>query len=289
MPRIAVIGPGAIGSLAATWLCQDSNNQVIVCARTPFEDLSVETPDGVITAEPEVRLAPGARDPVDWILVATKAYDSAAAAAWFPSLLGEETQLAILQNGVDHVERFSLFLPAERILPVIVDCPTERVSPGKILQRGAATMDVPCSTTGASYCELFRNTDIAASQNSHFKEAAWRKLCINAAGVVNALTLQPARIANDEHAAYLMRRIVEEAVAVGLAEDVNLDSDLANEVVEIYRKQPGDSTNSLLADRMAGGPMEIDLRNGIIVKLGRRHGIPTPYNNMSVELLKVGG
>lgn len=289
MPRIAVIGPGAIGSLTAAWLCQDSNNQVTVCARTPFEDLSVETPDGVIRAEPEVRLEPGASDPVDWILVATKAYDSAAAASWFPGLLGEETQLAVLQNGVDHVERFSLFLPAERILPVIVDCPTERVAPGKILQRGAATMDVPCSTTGSSYCGLFSNTDITASQDDHFKEAAWRKLCINAAGVVNALTLQPARIANDEHAAYLMRRIVEEAVAVGLAEDVNLDSGLADEVVEIYRKQPGDSTNSLLADRMAGRPMEIDLRNGIIVKLGKRHGIPTPYNDMAVELMKVGG
>ena len=289
MPTIAVIGPGAIGGLTATWLCQDSNNQVTVCARTPFEDLMVETPDGPIRARPEVLLKPGAGKPVDWILVATKAYDSAAAASWFPGLLGENTQLAVLQNGVDHVERFSLYLPAERILPVIVDCPTERLSPGKILQRGAATMDVPCCDVGESFCNLFRNTEITASQNSHFKEAAWRKLCINAAGVVNALTGEPARIAHDENAAYLMRRIVEEAVAVGLAEDVNLSGGLADEVVEIYRNQPGDSTNSLLADLMAGRPMEIDLRNGIIVKLGKRHGIPTPYNNMAVTLLKVGG
>ncbi|MEE4216479.1 MAG: 2-dehydropantoate 2-reductase [Xanthomonadales bacterium] len=287
MPRIALIGPGAIGGLAATWLCQDISNRVTVCARTPFEELVVETPGGPISAQPEVLLEPGAGKPVDWVLVATKAYDSGSAADWLSGLMDENTQLAVLQNGVDHVERFSLYLPAERILPVIVDCPTERLSPEQILQRGPATMVVPQSDTGKAFCELFRNTEIDASQSGRFQTIAWRKLCINAAGVVNALTLQPARIANDQHAAYLMRCIVEEAVAVGLAEDVNLGGGLADEVVEIYRKQPGDSINSLLADRMAGRPMEIDLRNGVIVKLGKKHGIPTPYNDMAVSLLKV--
>lgn len=288
MPRIALIGPGAIGGLAAAWLCQDKNNHVTVCARTPFEELALETPDGSIRAQPEVLLKPGAGEPVDWILVATKAYDSGAAADWYSGLMDDDTQLAVLQNGADHVERFSLYLPAERILPVIVDCPSERLSPGRILQRGPATMVVPQSDTGKVFCELFRNTEVDASQSDRFKTIAWRKLCINAAGVVNALTGKPAGIVHDKHAAHLMRRIVEETIAVGLAEDVALDATLADEVLEIYRQQPGDSVNSLLADRLAGRPLEIDLRNGVIVKLGKRHGIPTPYNDMAVSLLKVG-
>ena len=86
MPRIALIGPGAIGGLAAAWLCQDKNNHVTVCARTPFEELALETPDGSIRAQVEVLLKPGAGEPVDWILVATKAYDSGAAADWFSGL-----------------------------------------------------------------------------------------------------------------------------------------------------------------------------------------------------------
>jgi 2-dehydropantoate 2-reductase len=116
---------------------------------------------------------------------------------------------------------------------------------------------------------------------------AWWKLCVNSAGVVNALVLQPARIANDDSAAKVMRSIVEETAAVGRAEGASLSPDIADEVVNIYRGQPPDSVNSLHADRAAGRPMEIDLRNGIIVELGKKHGIPTPYNDMAVSLLKI--
>ncbi len=288
MTRIALIGPGAIGGLVAAWLCQDPNNAVSVCARTPLQTLELETPYGRVTADPEIFLSPAGAESVDWVLVATKAYDSAAAAEWFPTLLHERSRVAVLQNGVDHVERFSGFLPAARILPVIVDCPTERESPGRIAQRGDATVVVPQSDEGASFCRLFKNTRIEASQDPAFQQAAWRKLCINAAGVVNALTGKPAGVSRDRHAAGLMRSIVDETVRVARAEGIDLPDGMADEVVDIYRGQPEDSVNSLLADRQAGRPMEVDIRNGVIVRLGRRHGIATPFNEMAVSLLKVG-
>ena len=288
MNRIALIGPGAIGGLTAAWLCQDSRNQVTVCARTPLQRLAVETPYGPITAEPEILLEPGGGTAVDWLLVATKAYDSAAAADWFPGLVDDHTRVAVLQNGVDHVERFSGLLPAERILPVIVDCPTERASPSRIVQRGPATVTVPCGEAGESFCRLFDGTRIKASQDPEFLAAAWRKLCINAAGVVNALCGKPAGVVRNEHAAGLMRKIVAEAAAAGRAEGAGLAAAIADEVIEIYRGQPEDSVNSLLADRLAGRPMEIELRNGVVCRLGRKHGVPTPYNDMAVALLKIG-
>ena len=288
MPRIALIGPGAIGGLTAAWLCQDNENEVTVCTRTPFETLRLDTPDGLLEARPTVLTEPGPEPAADWVLVATKAYDSDSAAAWFDNLLGDDTCVAVLQNGVDHVERFSTYLPSDRIVPVIVDCPTERDEPGLIRQRGPATMVVPESTLGAAYAELFSHTAIAASTSSDFKAMAWRKLCINAAGAVNALTLEPAGIANDPHAAGVMRSIVLETAAVARAEGAELNDAIAEEVVEIYRNQPEDSVNSLLADRLAGRPMEIDLRNGVIVRLGSKHGIATPCNEMAVALLRAG-
>ena len=274
MQRITLIGPGSIGGLVAAWLCQDDANQVTVCARAPIRRLQLETPDGTIEAHPTVLTRPEQGQTADWVLVATKAYDSDSAAAWFASLLGDDTRLAVLQNGVDHVERFSEYLPPERILPVVVDCPTERVEPERIRQRGPVTLVVPESANGQAFAD------------KDFVTVAWRKLCINAAGAVNALTLQPARIANEPHAAKLMRKLVLEAAAVGRAEGANLDDSIADEVVEIYRNQPGDSVNSLLADKLAGRPMEIDLRNGVIVRLGDRHRIATPFNEMAVALLK---
>lgn len=288
MTRIALIGPGAIGGLVAAWLCQDEQNKISVCARTPFRKLEMDTPYGPVTAEPEIFISTEDAKSVDWVLVATKAYDSAAAAQWFPALLNDRTRAAVLQNGVDHVERFSGFLPAERILPVIVDCPTERKSPGRIAQRGEATIVVPHSDAGAAFCKLFENTRIEASQDPDFEQAAWRKLCINAAGVVNALTGKPAGVVRDDHAAGLMRKIVHETVSVARAEGVGLPDGMAEEVINIYRGQPENSINSLLADRQAGRPMEVDIRNGVIVRTGRKHGIATPFNEMAVSLLKIG-
>ena len=288
MSKIALIGPGAIGGLVAAWLCQDDRNQVTVCARTPIRQLEVETPDGAIQAQPTVLTRPEqGSTSADWILVATKAYDSGAAAAWFSSLMGENTRVAVLQNGVDHVERFSEYLPTERILPVVVDCPTERVDPERIRQRGPVTLVVPESDIGSSFAELFARTEIEATTDKDFVTVAWRKLCINTAGAVNALTLQPARIAHEPHAATVIRKLVLEAAAVGRAEGANLDDSVAEEVVDMYQNQPGDSVNSLYADRLAGRPMEIDLRNGVIVRLGHKHGISAPFNEMAVALLKV--
>lgn len=287
MNRIALIGPGAIGGLVAAWLCQDNNNHVAVCARTPLHHLELDSPYGRFVAQPEILRKPGDGSPIDWILVATKAYDSAAAAEWMPALMNEHTRVAVLQNGVDHVERFTEFLPAGRILPVIVDCPTERASPSAIRQRGPATVDVPCGKAGESFCDLFAATEITATQNPDFLTAAWRKLCINAAGVVNALSGKPAGVVNDEYAASLMRRIIEETAAVGRAEGAELAPGIGDEVIEIYRGHPADSVNSLLADRQAGRPLEIDLRNGVVGRLGRKHGIDTPCNDMAVALLKI--
>jgi 2-dehydropantoate 2-reductase len=52
------------------------------------------------------------------------------------------------------------------------------------------------------------------------------------------------------------------------------------------RRGPRDAKNSMLADRLAGRPMEIDARNGVIVRLGRKHGIAAPMNALMVALLE---
>jgi 2-dehydropantoate 2-reductase len=287
VPNITLIGPGAIGGLIAARLCQNPANAVTIAARTVFTELILEAADGQLKDTPRVLTRPSSAHPADWVLVATKAYDSGAAADWFPAVLNERTRVAVLQNGVDHVERFSARVAAERVLPVVVDCPAERVSPGHVRQRGPALLTVPAGEAGASFAELFAGTGVECRQTNDFTTAAWWKLCLNSAGVVNALAMQPAGVANDEDAAKLMRRIVEEAAAVGRAEGANLQPNIADEVIGIYRSHPADSVNSLHADFAASRPSEIDLRNGIIVKRGRQHGIPTPYNEMAVALVKV--
>jgi 2-dehydropantoate 2-reductase len=283
---IAVIGPGAVGGTVAAWLAQDPALRVTLCARTPVDRLQLDTPAGPITASPEVLTDPAQARAVDWVLVAVKAYDSSAAAVWLPHLLGPETRLAVLQNGVEHRARFAPFLPEPRIIPAVVDIPAERTALGRIRQRRNGSMLVPAGQGGDHFTRLFAHTPIEVATTPDWTTAAWRKLCLNSAGAVSALTLQPAGVVERPAIAALMRDLAEECAAVGRAVGADLPPDIAAQVVESYRSAPPDSINSMHADRLAGRPMEIDARNGVIVRLGRTHGVPTPANAAVAALLE---
>jgi len=286
MTTIALIGPGAVGGTIAAWLAQNPALSVTVCARTAFQGLEVETPGGPISADPVILTDPAHADPVDWVLIATKTYDTASADGWLDALVGPQTRLAVLRNGVEHVEPFLDRLPADRIVPAVVDIPAERNAPGRILQRRDGWIQVPDDAAGRAFVALFAHTPIAVSTTPDFRTQAWKKLALNCAGAVNALLLKPAGLAHDEGAAQVMRTLVAECVAVGRAEGADLSDDLPDAVIAGYRAAAPDGINSLHADRLAGRPMELDTRNGVIVRRGALHGIATPANAMVVALIK---
>lgn len=285
MTSIAVIGPGAVGGTVAAWLAQNPAYAVTVCVRTPFESLAVETPEGPITATSRVATSPEGLSPVDWVLVATKTYDSAGALAWLDVLVGPETRVAILRNGVEHTVPFEGKVAAAGLIPAVVDIPAERSAPGRVLQRLNGWIKVPAGDAGEAFAALFAHTPIDLLVVEDFTTEAWKKLALNCAGAVNALVLKTAIVAHDEGAADVMRTLVRECVAVGRAEGADLSDDLADQVVAGYRRQVPESMNSLHADRAAGRPMELDARNGVIVRKGAAHGIATPANAMIVALL----
>jgi 2-dehydropantoate 2-reductase len=224
---------------------------------------------------------------VEWVLVATKTYAVPGAAAWLARLVGRDTRLAVMQNGVEHVSRFAPHASAERIVPVVVGFAAERGAPGRLRQRDHGRLTVPDSNDGRMFASLFTHTPIEVVLTPDIQTALWRKLCLNAAGVVCALVLKPAGIARHDAIADLMRGIIREAVAVGRAEGAALDDSVVESTIDSCRRAPPDGVNSILADRLAGRPTEIDARNGVIVRLGRRHGIATPLNAMAVALLSV--
>lgn len=287
MTSIAIVGPGAIGGTIAAWLAQIPRNEVTVCARTSFETLEVEVPGRTITARPRVLVDPALASPVDWILTVTKTYDTAGAAAWIRKLLGPTTRLAVVQNGVEHMLRFADVVPHERTLPVIVDIPAERTAPGKIKQRRHGDITAPAGDLGREFVALFEGTELAPQLTADFTTAIWRKLALNSAGVVNALTRKPAGVVKIPALAKLMRDISAESVLVGRAMGAKLPDSLADEVLERLHASSPEQVNSLLADCLAGRQTELDARNGIIVRLGKERGIPTPLNEMAVALLSL--
>jgi 2-dehydropantoate 2-reductase len=264
---------------------QSVANTVVIAARSPLADIEVQTPERMLHVQPRVITRVQDASSVAWVLVTTKAYDAKAAAAWLDRFAARDTVLAVLQNGVEHVERFASYFPRERILPVMVDIPAERTGAGRVAQRRNGRMVVPEGEHGARFIELFSHTPIEVSQTDDFKSEVWRKLCVNAAGALSAILLKPAIIARHDGVARIMENIIRECIAVGRAEGALLDDSIAQNVIDGYRSAP-DAINSIHADRTAGREMEIDARNGVIVRLGRKHGLATPVNEMVVAMLE---
>jgi 2-dehydropantoate 2-reductase len=273
----------------------------VLCVRRPLKQLVVETPAIGLRSDmqeirPEMHIAatvltqPEEAQPVDFVIVATKAYDAAGAARWFEWLCAKDAPVAVLQNGVEHRERFARYLTTDRIVPVIVDCPAERRPASadgveRIVQRGPMSLKVPASAHGTEFVSLFEGTAADAAVVDDWTTVAWRKLCHNAAGVLSALLLQPAGVLRGDAIGEAALDLVRECVAVGRAEGAKLSNSVPDEVLAAYRRSAPDGINSLHADRIAGRPTEIDARNGVIIRMGRKHSIPTPANSMAVALL----
>jgi 2-dehydropantoate 2-reductase len=285
MARIAIVGVGAIGGVTAA-LLQQAGHELLLCTRRPMSGLSVDTPDDLVNVQASFVTSPDEAFDVDWVIVSTKAYDVAGAVKWLEQLCSNGAPVAVLQNGVEHRERFAPHVPMEKILPVMVDCPAERQSLDRVRQRGVMHLKVPDNALGHNFVRLFAGTPADATTVSDFLSVVWRKLCFNSAGVLSALVLQPAGVVRGEALGDVALQIIRECAAVARAEGANLEENVADVVLAAQRAAPADSINSMLADRQAGRPVEIDARNGVIVRLGRKHGIATPANSMAVALME---
>jgi 2-dehydropantoate 2-reductase len=286
MARIAIVGVGAIGGVTAALLQQAGGHELLLCTRHPMARLSVDTPDGSVEVNAIFVTNPSEAFEVDWVIVATKAYDVAGAAKWLERLCSKGAPVAVLQNGVEHRERFAPYIATEKILPVMVDCPAERQAPDRVRQRGVMHLKVPDNALGRDFVKLFTGTPADATVVSDFQSVVWRKLCFNSAGVLSALLLQPAGVVREEALGDVALQIIRECAAVARAEGAQLEENVAEIVLAAQRAAPADSINSMLADRQAGRPVEIDARNGVTVRLGRKHRIATPANSMAVALME---
>lgn len=290
MARVAVVGVGAIGGVLASLLETVGSHEITLCTRKPLEVLTVETPGGTVLVHARNQSDPKKAHAVDWVLVATKAYDAASAAQWFAGLCADGAPVAVIQNGVEHRERFAQYVSPERLLPVVIDCPVERKAPDRVQARGGAVIKVEDSALGRSYAELFSGAgtkpDLKLELTSDFTTAVWWKLCINAPGALSALTMKPSGVLRRETMGRLALGMTAECAAVGRAEGARLADSLPDEILAQYRRQPLDSVNSLFADRLAGRRTEWDARNGAVVRIGKKHGIETPLNSMAAALLE---
>src|SRR5258706_9865461 len=127
MARIAIVGVGAIGGVTAALLQQAGGHELLLCTRRPMSGFLVDTPDGLVKLQASFVSDPSEVFEGDWVIVSTKAYDVAGAAKWLEQLCLNGAPVAVVPNGVVDLENFSPYVPLEKNLVVMVDCPPQRL------------------------------------------------------------------------------------------------------------------------------------------------------------------
>ena len=279
MSRVAVLGVGAIGGVFGVRLCQSDKYDVTLCVRKPIDKLVVETQGSVIESQVKCATEPSETGPVDCVILAVKGHQVQDVAHWLEALVGDGTVIAVLQNGVEHKERVEPYARGAEVVPVVVNCPADRLAPGHVAQQGRAAL-VPEEGRGARLlASLYEGTDIQVKPTSDFTTASWVKLCNNiGAGPATALTNKGRGVLHEPDVAELCRGLVRECAAVGRAEGAKLADDVAERSIERLKDAHPEATTSMLADRRAGCRIEADAMTGAVVRIGARHGIPTPLN-----------
>jgi 2-dehydropantoate 2-reductase len=191
----------------------------------------------------------------------------------------------VLQNGVEQVEQVQPLCPSSTVIPGIVWFSAETQPEGWVRLRGEARLALPTGPAATTFADLWRGAGGAADCDPDFTTAAWRKLMVNAVAGLMVLTGRRSGMFRRDDLADLANRYAAECLEVARAEGARLDDDVASGTVEMFRQAPADMGTSMLADREAGRPQEWDIRNGVIIRKARAHGIATPLSDVLVPLL----
>lgn len=291
MADIAVVGPGAIGSVAALAAQQTGRHGVRLCARRdPGALRVVDDVSGVATdLDAPVLTSPAdVTGPAEWVLLAVKAHQTDGAAGYLDALCTPSTTVVALQNGVEHIERVAPYANDAQVLPAIVWISAEPTGPGEVTVRNniSSLVQVPAGPAGEEFAKLLDGASaVEVELVSDFTTAAWRKLTTNAIAGLMAAAGRRAAVYQRPDIRELALALAAETLAVARAEGAALPEGEAEALVGIFERMDPDIGSSILFDRLAGRELEWDARNGVVRRLGRRHGIPTPVSDVLVPLL----
>jgi 2-dehydropantoate 2-reductase len=284
-PTVAIVGPGAIGTTVAAAL-HEVGRTPLLCGRTARDRLELQDADGrVVVPGPVLTDPAGVSVPVDIVFLAVKATQIDAAAPWLATLCHPETIVCVLQNGVEQEAMVSSHVAGATVVPSVVWFPSQADPDGSVWLRGAARLTVPDNASGRIVRDALNDTRVTVELAADFTTEAWRKLLQNAAAGLMVLTGRRAGMFVRADIARLALDYLGECLEVARAEGAALGDEVPQQILDTFQSYPADMGTSILADRNAGRPLEWDIRNGVIARRGRAHGIPLPVSNIVVPLL----
>ncbi|WP_433296457.1 2-dehydropantoate 2-reductase [Pseudonocardia sp. CA-142604] len=286
---IAVVGTGAVGTALAAWFAR-AGHRVVAGSRSAPERpvVVIDEGDGPRAYPVRWHTDPAQADTsADWVFVATKLPHTPAAAKWLPALVGPSTRIVAAQNGVDHRERFAELTTAP-VVPALVYFIAERLAVGSVQIRHAdPELVLPDDEIGRQAAQLCNDSGIVTETEPDFTTQAWRKLLINAtANPLTVLTRRRLEVLGEPPVAELALALLEETVQVGRAVGARFDESSPSEALVRLQAFDPHGTTSMLQDLENNRGLEHEGLTGTVVRLARRHGIPTPVSDTILALLR---
>ena len=296
---IAVMGAGGVGGYFGGMLANAGHNVIFIARgdhlRTiKSSGLRVVHHGGEFTVAAKVTDAPETVGPVDLVLFCVKAYDTEPAIAALGPMVGLDTSVLTLQNGVDSYRVIGEALGKEKALPGAAYVESRIDSPGVVVQTGEVARLVFGEVSGQETTRVrkinaaLREAGINAEVSEDVLKALWTKfLFITAvAGLTSACRSRLSSLMEEPQYRELLVAAMKEIESVGRAHGVNLDSDVVQQTMMYVEGAVKDITASMHLDLERGRRLELEIFNGAVVRLGEEVGVETPVNRLLYLILK---
>jgi len=298
--RIAVVGAGGVGGGFGVALAKAGADVTFIArgahlAAMKSAGLKVTGPLGDTHLVPtQATDDPAEIGKVDIVLFCVKLWDVESAGERIKPLIGPDTGVIPLQNGVDAAERLIPILGSKAVMGGVAQVSASITAPGVITQVGTfmrmifGELDGRRSQRGEDFLALCLKAGFDATLSEQILTDLWMKFILLAANSgITALARQPlGKLRDDPDMRPIFRAALQETFDVGRARGVALPADAVERTLDFIAHLPPTMKASMALDLDRGNRLELPWLSGKVAELGRQLGIPTPTHGMIYAMLK---
>lgn len=301
--RFAILGSGAVGGYFGAKLARAGQDVTFIARGAHLEairhkGLEVRSAKlGDFTVRRPAESDTSRIGPVDVVLVAVKAYDNATALPMLAPMIGADTVVLTLQNGVDSVDECAAIAGRERVLGGTTYVATALEGPGLIVQTGVHRAvifgevfgdAVVVSPRVQAIADVLASADIQTTAVADARVPIWDKFVYLAAfsGFTGASRLAIGHIWQYPHVQDMFYACAREIAAVAQAEGVTISANRFDTLKEYMANLPPTTRSSLLIDLEQGKRIEVEALQGAAVRRAAKHGVAVPIVSTLYALLK---
>ena len=297
--RIAVMATGAVGGYFGARMAAAGHDVFFVARGANLEairskGLRLDSVHGDLhLPDPKVTDNPAEIGFVDIVLFAVKLWDTERAAEQALPLVGADTRVITLQNGVDSVERLAPIIGADNVVAGTAHIAAVMPEPGlvkhtsKFARITCGRMDGSAEPCLRAFTDAAKAAGLDIELSHKIDRARWQKFVflVGLSGATGSTRKPLGPILADPDTRAFFHSLMREVVAVGRAKGVSLPEDYADDRMTFAEASPPTFKASLLHDLERGNRLELDWLAGKVVELGRELGVPTPANEAVYAVL----